>query len=172
MRASGKVRPMAAVSEQELVADLARTVINEVAPHELPLFRPVSTAYFVDPDAVVRQRPRDELLAFGTESLLALTPYVLAIATPVIGLLLDGVRKAVQEESADVVRPLVRRLIRRTPRDGEGEPQAAAALLPLTPDQLGEVRRLAVEKARQLDLPEATAKLLADAMVGSLAVPT
>lgn len=158
---------MPALTEQELVAELSRAVIEEVAPHELPLFRSVSTAYFADPGAVEQQRPEDEMPSFGTEAVLALAPYVLMIATPVIGLLLDGVRQAVKDESADAVRPLVRRLIRRGPRDSSEEPAA----VPLTPDQLAEVRRLAVEKARQLDLPEATAELLADAMVGSLTAP-
>ena len=60
----------------------------------------------------------------------------------------------------------VRRLLRR--RDQKAEQGAEPEVKPLTPEQLNRVRELALGKAREFDLEEEKAALLADAMVGRL----
>ena len=52
-------------------------------------------------------------------------------------------------------------------RFAEKEEEKKAPLL--TFEQITQVRKVALERARQLDLPEAQAELLADSLVGSLA---
>ena len=51
----------------------------------------------------------------------------------------------------------------------EAEAQGEEVPPPLTPEQIARVREVALEKGRQLRLPESQARLLADSLVGSLA---
>ena len=109
------------------------------------------------------------MLGFGLGAVAPLTPYALAIARPVVQLLIEELGKNMQERSKERIVNWVRHLFGR--REGmaeaeRGEPSAQA----LTPEQLSRVRQLAFEKSRELDLPERDATLLADAMVGSLVV--
>jgi hypothetical protein len=64
-------------------------------------------------------------------------------------------------------KPLLVRLFRRW-RKKEREP--AGVTVTLTAEQAAEVRRLTVEKAREAGLPDATASVVADAVVGALLV--
>ena len=152
--------------EDELARELAREVVAQVAPPELPIFNAASKAYFDNPDQALRQRSRDEMLGFGVESIALLTPYALAIAKPVVALLMRELAKQVQAQSSDVILAWVRRLLRR--RDQKAEEAAEPEVKPLTPEQLNRVRELALGKAREFDLEEDKAALLADAMVGRL----
>lgn len=156
--------------EDDLAAELAREVVARVSPQELPIFGPTSRAYFANPDQALQQRSKEETLGFGGPGTLAvLTPYVLAIARPVVALLLREVADQATERSAEVVRRWVRRLLGQ--RDPAIVDDEESELKPLSPDQLRRVRELALDKARELDLDEDKAGLLADAMVGSLVLP-
>jgi hypothetical protein len=69
----------------------------------------------------------------------------------------------------------VRKIFRRGDDKADEAPAAAppapdvAQAAELTDEQLEEVRKLAIEKAKQLKLPKDKAELLADSLVGSLA---
>ena len=154
------------VQDPELAVDLARDVLGQVAPQELPLFDVTSEFYRRDPDAVEAQAGSDDMLGFGAEVITAMTPVVLSVAGAVVNVLLDQVRAAAKAESEGVVRGIVRRLFRSAGahRDSDVEPSIA-----LTAEQLGAVRRAALDQARALKLPDPDANLLADAMVGRLA---
>lgn len=149
------------VQDSELTVDLARDVLGEVAPQELPLFDVTSRVYREDPSAVETQAGSDDMLGFGAEVIAAMTPVVLSVAGEVVNTLLRQVRAAVEGESESAVRTLVRRLF----RSGGAEEPAVA----LTKQQLREVREVAIDRGRALKLPDADAQLLADAMVGRLA---
>lgn len=158
---------MSASPDDELVAELSREVVALAAPHELPLFRATSAAYFRDPDQVLKRRgSRDEMLGFGGADLMALTPYVLAVATPVVRYLFDEVATVAREEGSAVIRQVVRRMFDRSPDSGG---VTAVEPVSLNPDQLRRVRELTMEKAKELELPEGKAELLADSVVGRLA---
>src|SRR5262249_36640097 len=134
-----------------------------------PLFRATSAAYLEDPEKVLRDAPKDELLGFGIEAaVLFLTPVALEIAKTVVTYLVGQIRSAFEKESSEAIATRVHSLFH--PSETEG---AAAAEPPphLTQEQLDRVHALALEKARALELPQAQADLLADAMVGSLVVP-
>ncbi|HEX2062804.1 MAG TPA: hypothetical protein VHE80_00120 [Acidimicrobiales bacterium] len=155
--------------EDQLAAELAREVVARVAPHEERIFGPISRAYFQDPDQAFKQHPREEKLGFGVESIAMLTPYALAIARPVVQLVIGELSKNLTERSTDAVLRWVRRLFGH----GEGDPEAGdpePAPQPLTSEQLSRVHALAFEKARELELPEREAARLADATVASLAM--
>lgn len=152
--------------DQKLIADLARNVVAETAPQELPLFRPVSEAYFREPKTALHgKRGKDEMLGFGVgEAITLVTPVVLAIMTDVVTFLAGELQKTFKEESAGIIGDLVKKLFKKY-HTGESGTSAAATL---TKEQLAKVRQIALEKARQLSLPENKAQLLADSMVGSL----
>ncbi len=159
--------------DRALLEELARLALEGVAPEELVLFDETAEEYFRDPDAVLNPRRRDESVGFGLDAAL-LTPYLLAVATPVLTFLLDTVAKTAKEEAAPVVRDLVRRLFRKVlpssaePRPGGAEPADRADAL--SPDQAAEVRRIALSRASDLGLPAEQARLLADSVVGGLVV--
>jgi hypothetical protein len=164
--------------DEELIASVAREQVAQLAPQELPLFRAQSAAYFEDPQKALRgDRSEDDMLSFGPEVAFALlTPVILSVTSTVLSALAEEVGKTVGEESRGIVGDLVRRLFRRPQAGAEeasgvGETGGASPPAPvLTAAQLARVRQSAYERARQLDVPEARASLLADSLVGSLAL--
>ncbi len=162
---------MTDLTRDQLIRDIARDVVGQIAPQELPLFRATSEAYFKNPREVLEgKKPRDETLGFGLETAVAfLTPVVLAVATEVVKFVAERIKESLKEEGAGIVTELIKKMFKRFRSTGE-ERGKAPALAPLSPEQLAQVRQRAIEKACQLNLPEVQARLLADAIVGSLAV--
>ena len=163
--------------QQQLIVAAVREVIAEVAPQELPLLVPVSEAYFANPEEALRAKTsKDEMLGFGVPiNAQFLTPIALAVTSQVVGFLVGEVSKSVQAETPGLVSALVRRLFKKLrPADSAAPeaPQDRADTPRLTAEQLAQVREIALEKGRQLGLPSTKAKLLADSLVGGLAVTT
>lgn len=152
--------------EDELVVDLARGVVAQTAPHELPVFRATAAAYLEDPEGVETAQ-KDEMLGFGVEAVAALTPCVLAIARAVVEFVVEEVAKVLKDQSAGTIQRVVRRLFRRP--DTMEDPGLPAPPK-LTEDQLRRVHQVALEKGAAFNLPPSQAQLLADSMAGSLAL--
>lgn len=152
-------------AENELVAELARLALEQAAPEELVLFPETAEEYFKDPQAVLDPKRRDEALGFGLD-LAMLTPFVLAVATPVIRFLASTVAEAAGQEAKPLVTRLVRRLLRRP--DPAPEATEPAPPPPLSTDQVRQVREIAYQHAKNLGLDEDQAMLLADSVVGGL----
>ena len=155
--------------ENQLIADVAREQVAQMAPQELPLYRVTSEAYFKNPNkALGGQANKDEKLGFGTGAELAfLTPVVLAVTTEVVKFIAGEIRKSVEAESSGLIREYVKRMFKKfRPEEPEKVPP------PLTVEQAKQVRHLAFEKARLLNVSEAQAGLLADSLIGSLATTT
>jgi hypothetical protein len=153
-------------ADRDLLEELARTILEHSAPEELVIFEETAEEYFHHPDAVLHPARRDEALGFGLD-LALLTPYVLAVAAPVLGFLVQTVAAAAKEEATPRVRELVRRLFNRSaPEDAQHEDEP----MTLTPEQAREVRAVALARATDLGLPEEQARLLADSVVGGLVV--
>jgi hypothetical protein len=157
--------PLPPEAENELVAELARLALEQAAPEELVLFQETAEDYVRDPQAVL-DPGRDEPLGFGLE-LAMLTPYVLAVATPVIRFLASTVADAAGEEVKPLVARIVRRLFRRPDPASEATEPAPP---PLSTDQARRVREIAYRRAKGLGLDEDRAVLLADSVVGGLVV--
>ena len=68
-------------SANALVTEVARDVLAEIAPQEVPIFAAASRAYFADPASALEQsRSKENILGFGTEAAAVLfTPAVLII---------------------------------------------------------------------------------------------
>jgi hypothetical protein len=158
-----------------LTAELARDMLAELAPHELPLFQPISQAYFDDPDRVAAGSDRDEMLGFGAAGAeVLLTPALLAVVSQVVAFLLDQVKENASKEGATLAGEWVRWVFGRArpPAASAVAGAAAAASLPagLTASQITRVRELVVKRATELKVAPAKAELLADAVAGKLAV--
>ncbi|GAA2704087.1 hypothetical protein [Actinoplanes palleronii] len=144
----------------DLVVDLARATIVQVAPAEMPVFEATATAYRADPRA--RRTPRaGDMLGFGADQVAAMAPVVLPIAAAALDGVLAELGSSMAERSKAKARDVVRRLLRR-----DGTPE----IPPLSREQLSRVRRTAYEKAVSLQLPAETGALLADAVAGALAL--
>ncbi|MBI3536520.1 MAG: hypothetical protein HY070_02995 [Chloroflexi bacterium] len=153
----------------QLVSDLARDLISQAAPQELPLFRANSEAYFKDSKKFLETRGgKDEMLGFGAgEAITFVTPAALMVTSAVVQFIAAEVLKAAKTESAAILNERVKQLFKkfRPPEKIETKPSVT-----LTTDQLAQVRKIALEKAKQLELSEEKANLLADSLIGSLAV--
>jgi hypothetical protein len=53
------------LDRQRLILEAARQVISDMAPEELPLLKPISVAYFANPEDTLRAREQDKPLGFG-----------------------------------------------------------------------------------------------------------
>jgi hypothetical protein len=159
---------------EQVTVDISGRVVARLAPQEAPLFPAISAAFLADPNAVQRQPAGggDQMLGFGDGSALPmLAPVVLAVLSQVVGFLAHELTVSLRAETPGVVNALVKRAFKPLRAATEGT-EPAAASPELTDKQLEQVRTIALEKARQLGLPANQAELLADAVIGELAVAT
>lgn len=150
----------------QLVGELSRDMLSEVAPQELPLFRAASQTYFKNPNAAPRIGG-DDMLGFGAgETMSLFAPYVLPAVAEVVKYLAGEIKKAFGEESASLIGEKVKSLFKkyRNPDDSKNK------VPPLTAEQLAQVQVIAMKEARRLRLSDKNTKLLANAITGSLAV--
>ena len=159
---------MTDIIENQLIAELARDLISQTVPQELPLFRANSEAFFTNPEKLLAgQKGKDEMLGFGVgEAVAMMTPAALMVTSEIVKFLTEEVKKSAKGEGTALVGETVKKMFKKFRVEEKKENSPA----PLTPEQLNQVRELALKKARQLKLSDARCKLLADALVGSLAV--
>jgi len=149
----------------QLSAEIGRSIVSRAAPQELPLYRSISQAYLQAPgDIQGKAVSKDEMLGFGmAEAVTYLTPVILPVLTSVLKFLAEEVKTSVHDQH--LVGDALRKLFGRAPAGSK--PMEVV----LTREQLVQVRKLAFEKARELNLKDQEASLLADSIIGSLAVP-
>jgi len=153
--------------QSQLIADVARDVVAQVAPQELPLFRATSVAYFKNPEkALKKQRGKDEKLGFGAgEVVTLLTPIVLTVMTEVVTFAMATVKESLVQGSADLLNEHAKKMFKKFRAEGKNEADTPA---PFTLQQIARVHKLVYEKFLHLKLSEALANRLADAIVATL----
>src|SRR5687768_14874350 len=106
---------MTDLTYNELVSEIARDVVTQLAPQELPIFRAVSEAYFADPgNALKRLKSEDRALGFGLDSAAALlTPVVLAVLSEVFQSLVPIAKKAVEDGLGHGISEIMKRMFSR-----------------------------------------------------------
>jgi hypothetical protein len=161
-------------ADHQLIAEIARLQIAEIAPHELPLFRTTSEAYFRDPSRLQQAPKGGDMLGFGVGSAVTfLTPVVLSVVGDVVVFLATELTKQVKQESSSAISSLIKQLFKHAPgAPDSGKPAAPASdqtRPTLSTQQLDRVYQLARDKALTLQLSEAQAQQLADSLVSSLA---
>jgi hypothetical protein len=108
------------------------------------------------------------MLGFGLEvGAILLTPVVITVTKEVIEFVAGVVMTSVQTQSSGLINEFVKKMFTKFRREGEERGETLPP--PLTREQIGRVREIALEKARQLELAPNQAGLLADSLVGSLA---
>jgi len=145
--------------EKNISTSLARELIRNVAPQELPLFEAVSQAYWAKGanEVAKAQRSSEDTLGFGLGEIGGfLTPAALFVATSVVDFLKDSLSESLKDATDAAINGLIAKIF---------EKKAV-----LTRDQLSTIRELTLVKAKQLGLSNSQATLLADALIGSLAV--
>jgi hypothetical protein len=144
--------------DQELVADLARDLVGAIAPEELPLFGPMSKAWFADP-ARVQNKQGDDVLAFGVaETAALLSPVLLAAATQALNYAGKELGRNVTRASLAWLREQLRHLF-------QGENSAVS----LNAQQIAKLRSITLETARRYRIPKEKAKQIADAVTARFA---
>jgi hypothetical protein len=167
----------------QLVLALGREMVAVIAPEELPLFDPISQAYLADPERALAEEAgteEDDALGFGVaEAQVMLTPVVLAVVTQVMTSVANETKATVSKEGASLVRTWLewatgklRPSVGKDAKPSSSAPAATAGAAPivLTREQLAAVRQSALARALALKMPTAKAELLADSLVGRLAV--
>jgi hypothetical protein len=157
---------MTDAASDQAVLDLARDLVAQAAPHELPLFAATSAAYLAHPgDAVGGDR--DQALGFGVEAAAAfLTPAALVVARAAIEALRGALGRSAERAADQAADGIIDRILHR---GGHGDDGAPA---PLSREQLVAVRDTAVAKAKALGLSAKQADMLGDALAGKLAIGT
>jgi hypothetical protein len=145
----------------EVVGPLSRELVSGLAPEELPLFPSLLSQFQgTERGRGGQKSSNDQVLGFGGgEALTILTPVILSFTQAFLLAVLAETTLGSAHSVLDYIRAHFA---------GGHE---AAAVPPLTPDQLQLVRTVAEREARRLDVPKDQVGLLANAMIGALAVP-
>ena len=156
-----------ATQRQQAVDALARQVVADVSPAELPLFGATAARYHADPAATLATKPSsDETLGFGAETVAVLVaPYALDLIQRLFAKLADRLG----ESAAD---GLTHRILSLFGRDRHESAVTAAQADPLTPEQLSVIGETARAEAAELALPKEQSEALANAVVAALATRT
>src|SRR5262245_36782920 len=98
-----------------LVTEVARDVLSEIAPQEIPILAAASRAYFADPAAALRQaRSKDNVLGFGLEAAaVVVTPAVLLVTSEVLEFLTRVAKKAVEEGLTQEIPQVIKAMFRK-----------------------------------------------------------
>ncbi|MGW7254918.1 hypothetical protein [Streptomyces sp. NPDC054834] len=164
------------VVDEDVVRDVARSVVAQAAPAEMVMFGMNSRAYFQDPAGTLEtatgeggQAKESPLGAAGAgaEVVVLLTPFALAMVQGVLASLLEKYAANLADQSGAAVRRWLGSLFRRS---GGAEPAADDGTGPvdsgLTPDQAEPMREEAYRMLLRYGLDEAQARLLADVLAG------
>ena len=148
-------------AQRQLIVDISRDVVLQLAPQELPVFRAQSRAYLADPGSTLESHgKRDSMLGFdlGATATL-LTPIVLAVTTRAVEFLLQEARESLGTQSAGLIDDLesIGLQLGRTRESYDAESARVAAL-----SESLRLARLRYENgvASQLDVLDAERGLL------------
>jgi hypothetical protein len=157
---------MTSATNTALVSEIARDLLAELAPQEMPIFPAASRAYFADPAAALKQyRSRDSALGFGVDPLMVfLTPLVLQVSSEVFEFLTDVAKKAVEAGLAKEIPEIIKGMFRKL--RSESDPPSV-----LTRDQIALIHGNVLTAAKRLHMPPEKARLLADAVTSRLVLP-
>jgi hypothetical protein len=147
--------------DRELVAELSKLVVQEIAPEELMFFDEILQDYFSNPNALKETSSKNPL-AFGVDDIfIAMTPAIIASISALAEFVkLEVVRNA-QERSASAIKKILKELIARKDKDAQ----------PLfTIEQFEVIKSIVDDQARLFRLNPKQARLLSESIVGNLAL--
>jgi hypothetical protein len=144
--------------EEQAARTLAQAVVADLAPQELPLFGPMSRAWFANPDRVRDGPATDDTLGFGVaEAATLLTPVILAVASRVVEVLAEDFGRSLINVTANEIAERIKNLLHhKTPR------------VVLSKAQLALVRQAVQQTAKERKLPGAEGEKLARCIAAHL----
>jgi hypothetical protein len=150
---------MGEIAQSQLVTDIARDLIAQTAPQELPLFQATSEAYFKNPDKMKDQAGKEETLSFdvGTVSVILVSPIILIIVDEVVEVIIGKVADS----------GIIRKILKKLGLIKEKEKKVTLPLS-LTHEQMQKIYAIAVETALQYKLPKSQAEQLAESLISRL----
>lgn len=158
--------------EAALVAELTRGALAESLPEELAVFEAEAGAFLRGETPA--GGPGDEVLGFGADVVLLLTPYVVAAATAAVRYVAGVFLETAKAEATPALAAWIRRVLHR---DAAAVPVAGAASAPpappaplLTAAMIAEVHQVTLDVCRRMGLDPVDASLVSDAVTGRLAV--
>jgi hypothetical protein len=166
---------MADQIENQLIAELSRRVVAEVAPDEQIVFNPVCAAYFKNPEKSLKgESVKDELAGLGIgEIAVILTPIILEILKEVLkDVLKDSIKSSVTKNTPTLLEKLKAFFGQLFAHDAsESTLPQDVQLPPLSQAQLIQARQRAYEKAVELGVDASKSSQIADCVVASLQMP-
>lgn len=150
--------------DSELIVQLSRELLEEVAPEELDLFDELATEYHANPVPPDRSaRTRDDALGFGLDAeLIAISPAVIAAMTACLNFIVGIISESLKNQGETFINAQLKKLF-------EGKKPTDSSLS-LDTEQLRHVRKLTLHEARRFGMGKAEADKLADALIGRLAM--
>ena len=147
---------------RELIEEISKNVVVEVAPEEEDMFDELMGEYFQNPTPPdLSAKPKDDPLAFGVnEMLFAITPAVAAMVDAVLNHVATEFIKAAKGESKESIKKIVKKLFSNDSKD----------IKPLDKEQLEQVKKLAKKQAIKFGIQPDKAENMAIALIGSLAL--
>ena len=163
-------------TENQLIAELSRRVVTEVAPEERRSFDPICEAYFKNPEKTLKgEGGADDLIGFGVgEVAILLTPIVLEIVKDILkDVLKDSIKGSITRNAPVLIqkRKMFFKRFFSSNSSQSASPQYVQLLLPLNQEQLIQARQRAYERAVQLGVDADNANLIADSVTDSLQLP-
>lgn len=146
---------------RQLVTEVSKEVIAEIAPEELEAADELLEDYYRDPS--VRERSRGDPLRFGSEVLAAYTPVVAMALQTFFGFVLNEVWSSAQKEGAAMIAHKMKALL--NPEKEQAEPE-----LGLTPEQLSRAKDLIKKEAVRGGMSPKKAEDLALRVVGRISL--
>jgi hypothetical protein len=151
---------------QEIVQDLSKRLVSELAPEELEMFDELYSEYRANP-VPVTVADSDDPLGFGiNEIAAAVTPAAGAAVSAAIAYVSTEVIKFAKDESS----VLIQRKIKSLFNSEKKIPQETPPPLTLTQKDLEQIKDLAFKSARAQGLSPKKAEQMALALVGQLAL--
>lgn len=170
-----------AAVDDEMVREVARRVVEQVAPEELVIFGMNSRAYFQDPAGTLKDavddshESRGSVLGSGAaEIVMLVTPFALAMVQGALSSFVEAFAGDLAGRSGTALRLWLSALFRRSGETGgpasggeEAGPDNA-----LTPEQVEWLRAEAYRTLSEAGHPEHHARLLSNALAGAARVRT
>jgi hypothetical protein len=156
---------------QQATDALAKRIVSEVSPAELPLFDLTAARYHADPAGTLDAKgSSDEALGFGVDTAVVLiAPFALDLVKRII----SRIAEKVGDSAADSLAARIAHALGGKKAAAPAGPAPDAAPdkgpEPLTPEQLALVDQTARAEAHHLKLPPDRADALANGVVAALA---
>ncbi len=148
---------------RQLANQLALQIVQQIKPEEAPIFQDLADEYYEEGHELpnLSETSEDDELAFGLDgAVISFSHAALAAANVILPFIVTELLKASTEDVGEHLRHKIRDLFRG--KEADDPP-------PLAPEQLEQVKKMARKQARAFGLDAAQARILADALVGSLA---